>query len=93
MIQVEGGSEFKAEFSPDLSGEGSALFVLPPRLSKLNDRVERGQRIHKEEFYQMLDPPDSLAELRAQFLKHELRQNTYRPHMAFRLQDASRNGS
>ena len=30
----------------------------------------------------MLDPPDTLAELRAQLLKQEQRYNTYRPHQA-----------
>jgi putative transposase len=81
-IQVDGGSEFKAEFEAACQESGILLFVLPPRSPKLNGRVERAQRTHKEEFYQMLDPPDTLAELRAQLLKQELRYNTYRPHQA-----------
>jgi hypothetical protein len=48
---------------------GLQLFVLPPRSPKLNGRVERAQRTHKEEFYQLLDPPASLAELKAQLLE------------------------
>ena len=63
-IQVDGGSEFKAEFEEACREKGLRLFVLPPRSPKLNGCVERAQRTHKEEFYQMLDPPDSLAELR-----------------------------
>jgi transposase InsO family protein len=43
---------------------------------------ERAQRTHKEEFYQLVDPPDSLAELREQLLEQEQRHNTYRPHQA-----------
>jgi transposase len=81
-IQVDGGSEFKAEFEAACQAQGLLLFVLPPRSPKLNGRVERAQRTHKEEFYQMLDPPDTLVELRAQLLKQEQRYNTYRPHQA-----------
>ncbi len=81
-IQVDGGSEFKAEFEAACQERGLRLFVLPPRSPKLNGRVERAQRTHKEEFYQMLDPPDTIAELRAELRKHELRYNTYRPHQA-----------
>ena len=81
-IQVDGGSEFKAEFEAACRDKGLLLFVLPPRSPKLNGRVERAQRTHKEEFYQLLDPPDSLTELRAQLLKQEQRYNTYRPHHA-----------
>jgi transposase InsO family protein len=81
-IQVDGGSEFKAEFEAACQAQGVQLFVLPPRSPKLNGRVERAQRTHKEEFYQLVDPPNSLAELRAQLLKQEQRYNTYRPHQA-----------
>ena len=81
-IQVDGGSEFKAEFEAACQEKGVLLFVLPPRSPKLNGRVERAQRTHKEEFYQLLDPPDSLAQLRAQLLEQEQRYNTYRPHHA-----------
>jgi len=81
-IQVDGGSEFKAEFEAACQQKGLQLFVLPPRSPKLNGRVERAQRTHKEEFYQLLEPPDNLVDLRAQLLKQEQRYNTYRPHQA-----------
>jgi len=81
-IQVDGGSEFKAEFEAACQAKGLLLFVLPPRSPKLNGRVERAQRTHKEEFYELLDPPDSLADLRARLLEQEQRYNTYRPHHA-----------
>ena len=81
-IQVDGGSEFKAEFEAACQERGLRLFVLPPRSPKLNGRVERSNRTHKEEFYQLVDPPDSLVELRAQLLLQEQRYNTYRPHHA-----------
>jgi putative transposase len=81
-IQVDGGSEFKAEFEEACREKGLRLFVLPPRSPKLNGCVERAQRTHKEEFYQMLDPPDSLDELRRLLLAQELCYNTVRPHQA-----------
>jgi transposase InsO family protein len=81
-IQVDGGSEFRAEFEAACAAKGLHLFVLPPRSPKLNGRVERAQRTHKEEFYELLDPPDSLTEMRAQLLLQEQRYNTYRPHHA-----------
>jgi len=81
-IQVDGGSEFKAEFETACREKGLRLFVLPPRSPKLNGCVERAQRTHKEEFYQMLDPPDSISELRRLLLAHELCYNTVRPHQA-----------
>jgi transposase InsO family protein len=81
-IQVDGGSEFKAEFESACQQKGLLLFVLPPRSPKLNGRVERAQRTHKEEFYELLDPPDNLGDLRTRLLEQEQRYNTYRPHHA-----------
>jgi len=81
-IQVDGGSEFRAEFEEACREKGLLLFVLPPRSPKLNGCVERAQRTHKEEFYQMLDPPESLDQLRRLLLAQELCYNTVRPHQA-----------
>lgn len=81
-IQVDGGSEFKARFEAACQERGVQLFVLPPRSPKLNAHVERAQRTHREEFYQMLDPPDSLAQLRQRLRAHETDYNTVRPHQA-----------
>jgi transposase InsO family protein len=81
-IQVDGGSEYKAEFEVACREKGMLLFVLPPRSPKLNGHVERAQRTHKEEFYQMLDPPDSIAELRKMLRAQEVCYNTVRPHQA-----------
>jgi len=81
-IQVDGGSEFKAEFEEDCRRRGILLFELPPRSPKLNGHVERAHRTHREEFYQMLDPPDSLDELRDRLRAQETVYNTIRPHQA-----------
>jgi transposase InsO family protein len=81
-IQVDGGSEFKAEFEAACQVRNLQLFVLPPRSPKLNGHVERAQRTHKEEFYQMLDPLDSIGELRERLKAQEVVYNTIRPHQA-----------
>jgi putative transposase len=81
-IQVDGGSEFKAEFEAACKARGLLLFVLPPRSPKLNGHVERAQRTHAEEFYQMLNPPDTIQELRKGLRTQEVIYNTIRPHQA-----------
>ena len=48
-IQVDGGSEFMAEFEEGCRERGVRLFVLPPRSPKLNGCVERANRTHTEE--------------------------------------------
>ena len=50
-VQVDGGSEFMAEFESACQGLGIQLFVLPPRSPKLNGHVERMQRTFRDEFY------------------------------------------
>jgi len=52
-LQVDGGSEFAAEFEQACEQRGLHLFVLPPRSPKLNGAVERANRTHTEEFYQV----------------------------------------
>ena len=54
-IQVDGGSEFQAGFESECQRRGLLLFVLPPRSPKLNGCVERAQRTHTEEFYEVVE--------------------------------------
>ena len=81
-IQVDGGSEFKADFERLCQERGIDLFVLPPRSPKLNGGVERAQRTHKEEFYELVELPDTISELRALLLHQEQTYNTVRPHQS-----------
>ena len=81
-IQVDGGSEFKADFERLCAELGIQLFVLPPRSPKLNGSVERAQRTHKDEFYNVIDWPDSIADLRRQLHDHETIYNVVRPHQS-----------
>jgi transposase InsO family protein len=81
-LQVDGGSEFAAEFEQACQQRGLHLFVLPPRSPKLNGAVERANRTHTEEFYQV-----NACSLEMNQLNRELRQwekiyNTVRPHQA-----------
>ncbi len=85
-IQVDGGSEFKADFERACQERGIRLFVLPPRSPKLNGSVERAQRTHKEEFYQLVELPDTIGELRQKLRAWETVYNTERPHQALNYQ-------
>jgi transposase InsO family protein len=81
-IQVDGGSEFQAQFERACQQRGIRLFVLPPRSPKLNGRVERAQRTHTEEFYQVWDLTWTVADLNRQLRPWERIYNTVRPHQA-----------
>ncbi len=81
-IQVDGGSEFQAAFEQACQERGIQLFVLPPRSPKLNGCVERAQRTHTEEFYEVNDFPLQMPALNQQLLAWERTYNTIRPHQA-----------
>ena len=81
-IQVDGGSEFQADFERACQERGIRLFVLPPRSPKLNGQVERAQRTHTEEFYEVVDFPLEIAPLNQALLAWERIYNTVRPHQA-----------
>jgi putative transposase len=81
-IQVDGGSEFMAEFEEECKERGIALFVLPPRSPKLNGHVERANRTHTEEFYHCSSANPTVVELGAELRDWERVYNTVRPHQA-----------
>lgn len=81
-VQVDGGSEFMAQFETACQKLGIQLFVLPPRSPKLNGHVERAQRTHREEFYEVTDLPDSLHDINRLLADWEHTHNSYRPHQA-----------
>ena len=81
-IQVDGGSEFQDDFEEECQRRGIKLFVLPPRSPKLNRDVERAQRTHTEEFYEVTDASFELPELNRALLEWEKVYNTIRPHQA-----------
>lgn len=81
-IQVDGGSEFKGEFETECQKRKIKLFVLPPRSPKLNGCVERSNRTHTEEFYEVNDFSLDIDILNKQLAEWEKIYNTVRPHQA-----------
>jgi transposase InsO family protein len=81
-LQVDGGSEFQASFEEACQVRGIRLFVLPPRSPKLNGCVERAQRTHQEEFYEIHDGDLEIVPLNQALRDWEQVYNTIRPHKA-----------
>jgi transposase InsO family protein len=81
-VQVDGGSEFAAEFEQACQQRGLHLFVLPPRSPKLNGAVERANRTHTEEFYQVTACSLEMKKLNRELRQWETIYNTVRPHQA-----------
>jgi transposase InsO family protein len=80
-IQVDGGSEFMADFETACKDLGIPLLVLPPARPTYNGGVERGNRIFKEEFYYRDDLlANTLAEMSAELGKALDKYNSFRPH-------------
>jgi transposase InsO family protein len=81
-LQVDGGSEFAAEFEEACQQKGLPLFVLPPKSPKLNGHVERSNRTHNEEFYEVQAESDQPLVLNHQLLRWEKTYNCVRPHQS-----------
>ena len=81
-IQVGGGSEFQAGFEQACQQRDILLFTLPPRSPKLNGAVERAQRTHREEFYEVVEFSLEVATLNQELQAWERIYNTVRPHQA-----------
>ncbi len=81
-LQVDGGSEFAAEFEQACQQKQLPLFVLPPKSPKLNAHVERSHRTHNEEFYQVQAESDQLPVLNSQLRRWERTYNCIRPHQS-----------
>ena len=81
-IQVDGGSEFKAEFETACQKQGLHLYVLPPKRPQLNGAVERAQGSWRYEFYACHDLPYRLTRLNEHVDAFAHLYNQYRPHGA-----------
>lgn len=81
-IQVDGGSEFQSVFEETCQNLDIRLFVLPPRSPKLNGHVERSNRTHTEEFYEVTDSEFDLPSLNPALRHWEMVYNTIRPHQS-----------
>lgn len=81
-IQVDGGSEFMAEFEAACRDREIALYVLPPRSPKLNGRVERANGTARREFWEVYGGELDLPPLQAALADWERTYNQVRPHQA-----------
>ena len=77
-IQVDDGSEFRAEFK-DASSPAIQLFLLPPRSPKLKGAVEQCNSSWRWEFCAVNDPPTHLDHLKPPIDAFQHRYNTYHP--------------
>lgn len=84
-IQVDGGSEFMADFEERCAHYGIPVFVLPPRSPKLNGCVERLNRTSREEFWQCYDGDLTLTALVPALREYEAEYNRIRPHQALQM--------
>jgi transposase InsO family protein len=81
-IQVDGGSEFKAEFEQACHDKGLILYELPPKSPKLNGAVERCNGAWRYEFYGVYDLPTSIDALNPILDSFQHLYNHHRPHGA-----------
>lgn len=81
-IQIDGGSEFKGAFEEACKQRGIILYVLPPRSPKLNGCVERSNRTHTEEFYEINDFSFDITVLNEELQRWQTIYNTVRPNQA-----------
>lgn len=79
-IQIDGGSEFRAEFETECQSRGIILFALPPRSPKLNGMVERMQRTSREEIYDIKAVPEDIDEHNQLLIYEDYIYNFVRPH-------------
>lgn len=85
-VQVDGGSEFMAEFEDSCKNLEIGLYVLPPRSPKFNGKVERRNGTARYEFYALYDGPPQLEKVRYFIKKFMQLYNTFRPHQALQYQ-------
>jgi transposase InsO family protein len=81
-IQVDGGSEFMKDFEEAIQERQILLFLIPPRSPKLNCYVERANRMHREEFYEVETIGHTMEEHNRQLERWEYIYNYVRPHQS-----------
>ncbi|MER8754033.1 integrase core domain-containing protein [Mesorhizobium sp. M1050] len=81
-IQIDGGSEFMAEFETACQDNEIPLYVLPPRSPKLNGAVERCNGAWRYEFYATVDLPTQIDKIAQHVDAFQHLYNHHRPHGA-----------
>ena len=81
-VQIDGGSEFMAEFEQACADAKIPLYVLPPRSPKLNGAVERCNGAWRYEFYACSDLPLEIDKIEKRVDAFQHLYNNHRPHGA-----------
>jgi putative transposase len=81
-VQIDGGSEFMAEFEFACADAKIPLYVLPPRSPKLNGAVERCNGAWRYQFYACSDLPLDIDKLAKRVDAFQHLYNNHRPHGA-----------
>jgi putative transposase len=81
-IQIDGGSEFKKHFEQACRQRGIRVFIIPPHTPKMQAYVERSNRTHREEFYEVEDIALSLDDHNHQLEDWYKTYNYIRPHQS-----------
>jgi putative transposase len=81
-IQVDGGSEFMAEFEQACQDKAIRLYVLPPKCPQMNGAVERCNGAWRYEFYSVYDLPTNIDDLNPILDSFQHLYNHHRPHGA-----------
>jgi len=85
-LQVDGGSEFMAEFEDACEILAIPLHVLPPRRPQWNGCVERTNRSARIEFWNRYNGPLTVAAVSTELAKYEFFFNYQRPHVSLDYQ-------
>ena len=85
-LQVDGGSEFMAEFENTCERLGVPLHVLPPRRPQWNGVVERTNRSARAEFWSLYNGPLTVADVARDLARYEFFFNFERPHASLAYQ-------
>ena len=81
-VQVDGGSEFMADFEQACQDLDIPLFVLPPRRPQFNGCVERANDTTRVEFWNLHDGEFTVAEASIALAECQHFHNHVRPHQA-----------
>lgn len=81
-IQIDGGSEFMAEFEAACQRKAIPLYLLPPRSPKLNGAVERCNGAWRYEFYAATELPSHIDAIAEHVDAFQNLYNHHRPHGA-----------
>jgi putative transposase len=88
-IQVDWGSELRAESEQACKEKGIKLFVLPPRSPKLNVHAERHEHAHTDEFHGRYTGNLGLKQLNKAMRQREFVYNHVRHHHFFAFRTAA----